>query len=68
MSQSTIDNRGAGIDRRRKSMWLEATNEQVIVQHLVELGGRRYRPRLIDIEDMANVLLAESGKRAVVVN
>ena len=49
-------------------MWLEATNEQVIVQHLVELGGRRYRPRLIDIEDMANVLLAESGKRAVVVN
>ena len=40
-------------------MRLEATEEQVIVQHILKLDERGYLPWLTDVEDMANSLLAE---------
>ena len=46
-------------------MRLEATEERVIVQHILKLDERGYPPRLPDVEDMANVLLAERGQRPV---
>ena len=49
-------------------MRLETTEEQVIVQHILKLGERGYPPRLTDVEDMANSLLAERHQPPVGVN
>ena len=38
---------------------LEATEEWVIVQHILKLDEQGYPPWLTDVEDMANSLLAE---------
>ena len=40
-------------------MKLTSTEELVIVQHILKLDERGYPPRLADVEDMANSLLAE---------
>jgi hypothetical protein len=40
-------------------MRLEATEEQVIVQHILKLDKRGYPPRLTDVEDIANSLLTK---------
>ena len=40
-------------------MKLTSTEEEVIVQHVLKLDERGYPPRLADVEDMANSLLAE---------
>ena len=40
-------------------MKLTSTEEWVIVQHILKLDERGYPPRLTDVEDMANSLLAE---------
>ena len=49
-------------------MRLETTGEQVIVQHILKLGERVYPPRLTDVKDMANSLLAERHQPPVGVN
>jgi hypothetical protein len=40
-------------------MKLTKNEEEVIVQHILKLNERAYPPRLSDVEDMANSLLAE---------
>ena len=40
-------------------MKLTSTEELAIVQHILKLDKRGYPPRLADVEDMANSLLAE---------
>ena len=40
-------------------MKLTSVEEEVIVQHIIKLDERGYPPRLADVEDMANSLLAE---------
>ena len=63
VSESTLRRRRAGTLSRRdcksNSMRLEATEEQVIVQHILKLDERGYPLWLTDVEDMANSLLAE---------
>ena len=63
VSQSTLSDRLAGTPSRRdctpNSMKLTSTEELVIVQHILKLDERGYPPRLADVEDMANSLLAE---------
>jgi hypothetical protein len=46
-------------------MRLTSTEERVIVQHILNLDARGYLPRLTDVKDMANVLLAERGQHPV---
>ena len=43
-------------------MKLTSTEELVIVQHILKLDERGYPPRLTDVEDMANSLLAERNQ------
>ena len=64
--QSTISDRHAGASPRRdcapNSTKLTSTEELVIVQHILKLDERGYLPRLTDIEDIANSLLAERNQ------
>ena len=46
-------------DCTANSMKLTSTEETVIVQHILKLDKQGYPPRLADVEDMANSLLAE---------
>ena len=46
-------------------MNLTKDEEEVIVQHILKLDERGYPPRLSDVEDMANSLLAERQQRPV---
>ena len=66
VSESTLRRqRDGGLSRRDwrpKSMRLEATEEWVIVQHILKLDEQGYPPRLSDVEDMANSLLAERNQ------
>ena len=39
------------------SRWLTDSEEKAIIQHIIELSERAFRPRLADVEDMANQLL-----------
>ena len=61
--QSTISDRLAGASPRHdcapNSTKLTSTEELVIVQHILKLDERGYPPRLTNVEDMANSLLAE---------
>ena len=63
VSQSTLSTRLAGASLRRNCapnlIKLTSTEELVIVQHILKLDERGYLPRLTDVEDMANSLLAE---------
>jgi hypothetical protein len=72
VSESTLRRRRAGTLSRRdcksNAMRLETTEERVIVQHILKLGKRGYPPRLTDVEDMANSLLAERHQPPVGVN
>lgn len=67
--QSTISDRLAGASPRRdctpNSTKLTSTEELVIVQHILKLDERGYPPRLTDVEDMANSLLAERNQPPV---
>ena len=67
--QSTLSDRLAGASPRRdcapNSTKLTSTEELVIVQHILKLDERGYPPRLTDVEDMANSLLAERNQPPV---
>ena len=69
VSQSTLSTRLAGACPRRDCtpnlMKLTSTEELVIVQHILKLDERGYPPRLTDVEDMANSLLAERNQPPV---
>jgi hypothetical protein len=47
------------IEFRSKSYRLTIIEEEVVVQHILDLDTRGFPPRLADVEDMANLLLAE---------
>ena len=61
--QKTLGDQLAGASPRRdcapNSIKLTSTKELVIVQHILKLDERGYPPRLTNVEDMANSLLAE---------
>ena len=67
--RSTLSTRLAGTPPRRDCtpnlMKLTSTEEEVIVQHILKLDERGYPPRLADVEDMANSLLAERCQPSV---
>ena len=69
VSESTLRRRRAGTLSRRdskvNSIKLTSTEERVIVQHVLKLYERGYPPRLTDVEDMANSLLAERNQPPV---
>ena len=65
VDRSTLRQRRAGrppqADRWSKSMNLTKTEEDVVVEHILELVTRGFPPRLADVADMANSLRAERG-------
>jgi len=69
VSERTLRRRRAGTLSRRdckvNSIKLTSTEELVIVQHVLKLDERGYPPRLTDVEDMANSLLAERNQPPV---
>lgn len=69
VSQSTLSTRRAGTTFRRdctpNSMKLLKTEEEVIVQHVLDLDARGFPPQLRDVKDMADSLLAERHRDPV---
>jgi hypothetical protein len=67
--QRSISNRLAGTPYRRdctpNSMNLLKTEEDMIVQHTLDLDARGFAPRYDTIKDMANSLLAERYRNPV---
>jgi hypothetical protein len=61
--RSTLQNRRAGMASKRdctpKSKKLTKQEEAAIVQHILELGERRFPPTLDGVREMANELLAQ---------
>jgi helix-turn-helix, Psq domain/Tc5 transposase DNA-binding domain len=59
---TTLRDRIAGAtpmpERESKNRLLNKLEEEVLVQHIVDLDNRGFSPRLKDIEDMANNILA----------
>ena len=59
--RSTLSHRRAGRRARRdtspNSRKLTKSEEEAIIQYILELGTRSFPPRLRDVEDMANQLL-----------
>jgi len=49
---------------RQKAYKLTKLEEEVIIQHIIDLDSRGFAPRLAGVEDMANYLLeTRRGKR-----
>ena len=44
---------------------LTIIEEEVIIQHILDLDSRGFSPRISDVEDMANSILASRGSRHV---
>ncbi|USP79293.1 putative transposase [Curvularia clavata] len=53
------DGRDSQADRRPKTMNLTKLEEEVVVEHILDLGSRGFPPRLADVANMANSLRAE---------
>ena len=53
-----IDGRQSVMEHQQKNRLLNELEEEVLVQHIVDLDNREFLPRLKDIEDMANNILA----------
>ena len=72
VTRKTLANRRAGIQFRRdcapNSAKLRPTEEEVIVQHILDLDARGFPPRLAAVKDMANLLRKERGQPLVGVN
>jgi hypothetical protein len=69
VSFSTLQRRHAGIlaraDCQPNCRKLTATEEQTIVRYILDLDSRGFAPRLCEVEDMANKLLAMRGGELV---
>jgi hypothetical protein len=67
--ESTLRSRRAGVQYRRdwkpKSMRLKPTEEEVIVQMVLDLDARGFSPRITDVKAMADALLAERGQHPI---
>jgi predicted transcriptional regulator len=67
--QSTLSKRLAGAQPQRdykpKSMKLLLTEEETVVQHVLNLNTRRFPPRLAAVKDLADSLLAERHRDPV---
>jgi hypothetical protein len=50
---------------RPKTRLLNKLEEEVLVQHIVDLDNRGFSPRLKDIEDMANNILTSRHKQPI---
>jgi hypothetical protein len=65
VSHATLDRQLLGKLSRRdsppNSRKLTALEEAIIVQHVLDLDSRSFPPRLREVEDMANRLLADRG-------
>ena len=63
VTRKTLSNRRAGqpsqADRWPKTMNLTKLEEEVVVEHILDLDSRGFPPRLADVADMANSLRAE---------
>ena len=72
MPRSTLHQRRAGRPSRADTMAnsrnLTNTEEQVIVQHVLELVARGFPPRLAAVADIANSLRAERSLGYVSLN
>jgi hypothetical protein len=72
VNQRTLANRRAGKQSRRNcapnSANLRSTEEEVIVQHILDLDARGFQPRLAAVKDMADLLRKERGQPPVGVN
>jgi len=66
---STLFDRYNGIPhisyRRNGRQKLTATEEQTIVQYILDLGPRGFAPQLCEVADMADKLLAVCGGKPV---
>jgi hypothetical protein len=69
VSQATLSNRRAGTplqrDCRLNMSRLRKTEEDVIVQHILNLNLRGFPPQLATVKDIADSLLAERHKDPV---
>jgi hypothetical protein len=69
VSETTLRARGAGRasrgDTTPSSQRLTNIEEQVIIQHILDLDGRGFSPQLAELADMANSLLAERNMAQV---
>jgi hypothetical protein len=67
--ESTLRARTKGRPSRRditpNSRKLTDLEEEAIVEHILDPDSRGFPPRLVDVEDMANLLLAERGTEKV---
>jgi hypothetical protein len=67
--ESTLRARMKGRPSRRditpNSRKLTNLEEEAIVEHILDLDSRGFPPRPVDVEDMANLLLAERGTKKV---
>jgi hypothetical protein len=72
VSRSTLKRRRAGIPSQRdcepNSKKMTKLEEEVIVQHILDLDSRGFAPNLEIVRDMANKLLAERAVGHVGVN
>lgn len=48
-------------ESRPKAQLLDELEGKVIVQHIMDLDNRGFPPRLEDVKDMANYILASRG-------
>jgi hypothetical protein len=66
---STLTSRYNGIthilERRNSRQKLTTTEEQTIVRYILDLDLRGFAPRLCEVEDIANKLLAIRGSKLV---
>ena len=69
MPETYLRNRMKGAkpkaESRRKAQLLDELKENVIVQHIMDLNDQGFPPRLVDVKDMANYILASRGKQCV---
>jgi hypothetical protein len=72
VNRRTLANRRAGKQSRRdcapNSANLRPTEEEVIVQHILDLNARGFPPRLAAVKDIADLLRKERGQPPVGVN
>ena len=63
VNRATLQNRKGGRrarqDTRANSLRLSELEQEAILRYILDLEPRGFPPRLTDVEDMANILLAE---------
>ena len=69
VSEATLRNRKKGIRSRREiilnSRKITELEEVTLIQYITNLGIRRFPPRLCDIGDFINIILAQRNRRYI---